>query len=80
MVIRSIHSGFLHGMVLCRNQRTKKDELFTFGNNEHGQIGNGAVINDRDLPVIDPHLVTFKDHSHDYVIQVFCDSFCVSFI
>jgi len=69
LTMESVHSGFLHGMVLCLNQRTRKRELYTFGNNQHGQIGNGTVLSDPEVPVIDPHLVRFEDHRYDEVIQ-----------
>jgi len=65
----NVHSGVQHGMVLCLNKDTGNKELYTFGNNEHGQIGNNTVQPDPELPVIDPWKVTFEDYPNDYVIQ-----------
>ena len=71
LTIESVHSGFLHGMILCMNQRTRKKELFTFGNNQHGQIGNGTVMRDPEVPVVcsyftkSCHLTCFQVKSID---------------
>jgi len=65
----NVYSGFQHGMVLCHNKDTGKKELYTFGNNEYGQIGNNTVQPNPEDLWINPWNVTFKDYPGDYVIE-----------